>query len=88
MVLRQRMEHDRIVDTIQKLRFEHPFHFVHDAGLHSLVADFLIILGHETELLRRNDILSPGVGGHNDNSILEVDLMTLRIRDMTVIQHL
>ena len=73
----QRVEHDDVVDPVEKLRPEilpqRPQHFL---GLLFL------------RTARAMEHLAAQVGRHDDNRVLEVDRAALAVRDPSVIQHL
>ena len=82
------MEHHDLVDPVQKFRFKQTAYLFHNIRLHSLVILLLILSGHKSQLLRLNNRLSPRVGSHNDDRLLEIHLSSMCVCDMAVVQYL
>ena len=82
------MEHHDFIDTIQKFRFEHPADLFHNAGLHPLVVLLLIFFRDKSQTLRLYDRLCPRIGSHDNDRLFKIYFSALRIRNMSVIQHL
>ena len=86
VLLRERGEHDDLIDTVEELRTdgllqqaEHLLFGLRYGLLPVLVRDVL-------ELLRNEGRTQ--VGGHDDDRVLEVDETTLVVRQTTVVQYL
>src|SRR5699024_5704386 len=69
-------------------RPEDPFHFIHYISLHLFIVFFFVLHGIESETFCIHDGLCARIGGHNDHRVSEVYFSSLRICDMSVIQHL
>ena len=88
IILIEGMEHHDLIDSVDKLRLKDPFDLLHDPVFHKAVILFLVIHGRETQPLRGNDILRPRVGGHDQYGIFKIDLPSLGIGHMAVVQDL
>ena len=84
----QLVEHDNIINTVDKFRLEAALYFFHDIGFHLLVILCLALLCGKSQILGIHDTLCTRIGSHDQHSVLEADLASLGVRDMTVIQHL
>ena len=82
------MEHNDVIDPVQKLRAEDTVHLSHDGALHRLIVRLLIISAAESKFLRRNNLLCSGVRCHDDDRISEINLPALRVCEISFIQHL
>ena len=81
IVLRERLEQDRFIKTVQKLRTERTSQFLHHMCL-SVRFDVAVVVNAVEQ------VLCTDVGGHDQDRILKVNRPALRIRDAPVIQHL
>ena len=81
IVLGQRLEQDRLIQTVQKFRTEMSPQVVHDCRL-CLRLDGAVFVDTVQQ------IACADVGGHDQYGILKVYGTTLRIRDTAVIQYL
>ena len=63
-------------------------HFIHHTAFHKSIVGLCICGSSKAQTLGGNDIFCPCVGGHDDNGIFKVDLPSLGICDMTVVQNL
>ena len=84
----QGMEHNDLVDPVQKLRLEHPAYLLHDAVLHGLIILLLIILSREAQPLRGDNGACARIGGHDNDGILKVHSPSLGIGNPAIVQHL
>ena len=84
----QLVEHDNIINTVDKFRLEAALYFFHDIGFHLLVILCLALLCGKAQILGIHDTLCTRIGSHDQHSVLEADLASLGVRDMTVIQYL
>ena len=82
------MEYDDFVNSVQKFRLEHPFHLFHHLALHVLIVLTLIFCRKEAKSLRRNNVLCPGVGCHDDTGLFEINFSALRIGDVAIVEYL
>ena len=82
------MEHDDVIDPVQKLRAEDAIHLTHHGALHRLVVRLLVISAAEPKFLRGNDLLRTSVRCHDDDRIAEINLPALRVCEISFIQHL
>ena len=82
------MEHDNIVNTIDKFRFKTALYFLHDTRFHLLVILCLTLLRGKSQILGIHNSLCSGIGGHDQYGIFKADFPPLGIRNVTVIQYL
>src|SRR5262249_36505503 len=86
MRLVQLMKDHDLVDPVEKLRTERPAQFPqHFFLLMPLLVAFRTLESKGDSLL---DQLSPNIGGHDDDAILEVDLASEAIGQHPVVQYL
>ena len=88
LVVVKRMEHQNFVDAVDKLGPEHFLYFFHDTGAHFFIGLLSCRLIGKSQRLGFKDPLRPDIGRHDDHSVLEIDLVTLRIRDVSLVQDL
>ena len=84
MALRQRTEHNNLVDTVDELRT----HLLFQQFQHSLLGLLQLILVHRAALQPLANHIAAHVRGHDDNRILEVGCAALIIRQSAILQHL
>ena len=63
-------------------------YFLHHAVLHHLVIRLLIGDRSEAQTFRGNDALRARIRRHDNNRVLKIDLTSLRVRDMAVVENL
>mgnify|MGYP003694499409 CR=1 FL=1 len=86
--LGERVEDDDLVDPVQELGPERLLELVHDPVLHLLVGHLLVRTRREADAGSLLDVPGPEVRGHDDDRVLEVHLVTLRVRQAPVLQDL
>ncbi len=87
--LRNRLENNDIVDTVQKFRSEQTMHLFHHARFNELIVlCFFISAGIKAETLRTHDLLGASIGRHDDDRILKGNRSTLGIGNVSIVQHL
>ena len=82
------MEHDDVIDPVQKLRAEDAIHLTHHGALHRLIVRLLVISAAESEFLRGYDLLRTGIRCHDNDRIAEINLPALCVSEISFIQHL
>ena len=82
------MEDPDLIDPVDELRPEDLFDLVHDALFHALIVLLFGRFIRKAQGLGRYDALGADIGGHDDHGVLEVDLVALGVRDMTLVQDL
>ena len=82
------MEYHDTIHTVDKFWFKDLLHFFHYMGLHTLMIFLCTSFCNKTKILRCHDSLCSGIGSHNDNSIFEVCLSSIRIGNLSIIKYL
>ena len=94
VLLRQLVEHDDLVDTVQELGAEGLAQLRHNGVLDACKPLLLGALGRLTAAVKAQrrvgggNILGPHVGGHDDDGVLEVHPAALGVGDNAVLQNL
>ena len=81
------MKYNRLVDPVQEFRAEDPPDFLHHRTLHRVIVR-LRIRHAESEPFRIPDRLRARVGRHDQDRVPEVHLPPVRIRNMSLVEHL
>ena len=87
MLPAERVEHDRIVKSIQELGIEYDLQFLTDLLRHSVEA-VLRVPGGEAECLALGQITRADIRRHDHDGVLEVDHTTVVVREMSFVEHL
>src|SRR5690625_4283709 len=88
LVLRELVEHDGVVDTVEELRTEVLLKLFLHLVLHPHVTQRLVVGRREPEVDPLGDVPGSEVGGHDDDRVLEVDHPALRVAEPPVLEHL
>src|SRR5215203_2311756 len=81
------VEDDDLVDPVEELGAEDLAQLARNPGFHLLVGETGVVRA-EAQRLGLVDRLSPDVGGHDENDVLEVHGAALRVRELPVLQYL
>jgi hypothetical protein len=82
------VEHDDLVDAVEELGTEGALELLHDPILHLLVGQLLVGTCGEPDGRALLDVPGSQVRGHDDDRVLEVHLVALRVREVPVFQDL
>jgi hypothetical protein len=82
------VEDDDLVDAVQELGPEHLLELRHDALLHLVVRQSLLVAEREAERLVLRDLRRSEVRGHDHDRVAEVDLPPLRVGQLPVLEDL
>src|SRR6266487_2161744 len=89
LVVRQRKEDDRRVDTVEELGPEQLFERVVHFLAHILAVEFAAgVEAREADPRGATDVLSADVRGHDDDRIAEIDPPALAVGELAVLEHL
>src|SRR5690606_804080 len=79
LLLRQLVEHDRVVHPVEELRPEVLLELLVHLGLHAVVRGLGVVRPREAHGLALGDVPGAQVGGHDDDRVLEVDVAALGV---------
>ena len=86
--LRQRREHDRVVDAVEELGTEVLLELLRDLRLHATVVVRRVIRRLEARQDTLVNVAGTQVRRHDDDGVLEVHLSALRVRQAPLLQDL
>src|SRR5437773_2347763 len=88
ILVRQRVEHDDLVDAVDELRVQNDLDFLEDQLPALAIIALAVVGGVEPHGARFLDQVRADVRGHDDQAILEVNGVPERVGDLAVLQHL
>src|SRR5436190_7408250 len=88
ILVRQRVEHDDLVDAVDELRVQNDLDFLEDQLPALAIIALAVVGGAEPHGARFLDQVRADVRGHDDQAILEVNGVPERVGDLAVLQHL
>ena len=85
-VLRERLEHDDLIDAVPELGREPPLQFLVDVGLHLL--DHVLTRRESERALQLPEVLRSGVRRHDDDRVGEIHALAAAIGQPSLIERL
>ncbi len=87
MVIRQRVEHNHLIDTVEEFRIEGTLELADNVFAHLRILACCRVLT-EPERCVLVDHPCAKIGGHDDDGILEIDLSPNAVRHITIVEYL